>query len=127
MKKISVVFLAVLLFIAVPAVEAQPQVPREHLLEWAFSSIYPFHHAPKLTIPLDKRATALFTAHDEVRIIGVRNMNVGVARRVVCGVAHKIANGRIVSALMWPVRVHLFSGELKWVGSVKIDHSECVP
>lgn len=124
MKRIkTAAFLTLLILLAVvPAAEAQ--VPREHLLEWTFSSIYPFHHAPKLTIPLNRGVTAVFTAHDEVRIIGVRGTE-SAARYVVCKVAHKITSGKIVFALMWPVRAHLFSDELKWVGSVEIDYSKC--
>lgn len=127
MKKIVSVFLVLLMFAVTPVTQAQ--VPKEHLMERVFNAIYPFHHDPKLTMRLvigDKRAIIVFADYDDVRIIGDWSTEV-MARHVVCATADKIANGVMSFALMWPVRAHLFSNELKWVGSVEIGYLDCSP
>ncbi len=126
MKKAALMVLLGL-FLVVSVVHAQ--VPREHLMERVFSAIYPFHYDPKMTMHLiidGHMAIVVFADYDDVRIIGSWSTE-GMARHVVCATADKIANGVMVFALMWPVRVHLFSDELKWVGSVEVDYLDCAP
>lgn len=90
--------------------------------EWAFSAIYPSNDA--LRLALDKRTTAVFAGHNDVRIIGARSTE-DTARYIICDIARRVADGAMVFALKWPVKVHLFSDRLKQIGSVEIVRADC--
>lgn len=104
-------------------------IPREHVLEFAFNLLYPFTATPKAVMNIDGRQL-IFASYDDLRIVGdLRGASAGeiaeIAKDAVCNVAHRIVSDTLTFALVWPVRVTLFSSNLGVVGVSEVDYWQC--
>lgn len=128
MMRMIAIIAALMVFLLISVSVAQ-SFPPEHLQEIVFNPAYPFRFRDPLpkTFLFDRGLVVVFADFDDVRIIGVHPQDVGhIAHYVVCDVERRIMNG-MPFALMWPVRAHLFSVELRWLGSGTIEHTHCIP